>query len=58
MFKGKKRNQGMTAEVLGVPGPGTFAHERAVGILAVLLLAAGGWLRRALVHIWNTTAQP
>lgn len=48
----------MTAEVLGVPGPGTFAHERAVGILAVLLLAAGGWLRRALVHIWNTTAQP
>lgn len=33
----------------------TFALEGAVGVLAVLLGAAGRRLRRTLVHIWNRT---
>lgn len=38
-------------------GPGTFAHERAVDVLTVLLVAAGRRLCRTLVHIWNTAVQ-
>lgn len=57
--RGRSRGSTLTPGAGGTerPRPGTFALEGAAGVLAVLVAAARGRLRRTLVHICKTGRQ-